>query len=83
MEQSPIKLTITKRSLRQRNRGGSQPPTDTPAEVVPAEVVPAVSATGDEDAKHLFSDIAMTTKMLEGSDICAVDLCGDHILTGG
>ena len=79
--QTPIQLTITKRSLRQRNRGCHTTPPVEPA----GDSSLLTHSNPSEDIKCLFSDLAMTIKLLEGhfQGVCSVDMNGDYVVSGG
>lgn len=84
---------ITRKSLRQRNRG-SHTPTPPPALTTEfkADEKKVGETSGTDEAKDkpvvakdLFTDLTMAIKMLEGhyQDICSVDLNGEHIVSAG
>jgi len=77
---------ITRKSLRQRNRGShTATPPPQPDFNIPEETSEDTSITEPSDAKDLFTDLTMAIKLLEGhfQDICAVDLSGEHVVSAG
>lgn len=78
---------ITRKSLRQRNRGchTAVPPPQPDFSLPEEDAVPSPEKSTSSDAKDLFTDLTMAIKLLEGhfQDVCSVDLSGEYIVSAG